>query len=134
MSPHRSLTEPSLSPHARKGREGKGIGREELVTHCMTVTGGTDAASCNATDAIEHLDWQPPCDGKEHVYRGEVAPPAQFQVVAHGCACVPALRLWCGGCVSIDQWNATQWRQCRPCEVCGVRVPLPQAIRVEPLC
>lgn len=40
MTTHAQLTEPSLSPHARKGREGKGTGkgredRWETEHHCV---------------------------------------------------------------------------------------------------
>jgi hypothetical protein len=45
MNPHCILTEPSVSPQVRKGREGKGTGKGREVKHpCSYLKGGANPA------------------------------------------------------------------------------------------
>lgn len=86
------------------------------ITHCMTVTGGTGSpASCNATDSIEHLDYDhtPPCEADFEPPHPIGEAPAAWVMHATGCRhLLCTFALLCDDCKS---WYVANPQDCSRC-------------------
>lgn len=94
------------------------------------MTNDLGAASCNATETIEHLDFEPACDSLLHC---DGAPHADWIVFTTipPCGCVPGVRTWCSPCLAMahGQTNCNL-----KCIRCGNSWQTPGwIIRAEPL-
>lgn len=92
-------------------------------SNSIASNGDLDAASCNATDAIEHLDFHPNCSSDKHERRALWI----CRVIERPCDCGPTVVLACGPCYA---WYNPPgiWRwHCTDCD-------LPLALAWEPLC
>ena len=73
--------------------------------------------SCNATETIEHLDFEPTCDSRWHETTGTTA-DADFVCLTHRiCECRPAMRMFCSGCMA-KAWTIGRTKHVY-CAECG---------------
>ena len=87
-------------------------------TTCIASHGDLDAASCNATETIEHLDFEPPCEnikGASSRFHHGTIPPAAWQ---YRTSCCGTLRMRCDECVGFFLSNANTRITCT---LCGAR-------------